>query len=81
MREFHARPLPSFSPETLPVIQSKAPTCPEPFKISHGSIAYQQKLKHKVSNIFIYRDGPDIISEYSKFQSWPSTARQNLYSQ
>ena len=49
MHEFHARPLPSFSPDCLPPVQPKEPTHPVPFKISTGSSTYQQKLQEKVT--------------------------------
>ncbi|XP_065676246.1 targeting protein for Xklp2 homolog isoform X2 [Hydra vulgaris] len=47
MHEFHARPLPSFSPDSLPPVQPKESTHPIPFKISTGSSSYQQKLQEK----------------------------------
>ncbi|XP_057292042.1 targeting protein for Xklp2-A-like [Hydractinia symbiolongicarpus] len=48
LHEFHARPLPSFSPEVLPAPATKPITEPQPFHISVGSTAYQQKLKQKL---------------------------------
>lgn len=44
MHEFHARPLPSFSPDQLPAVRTKESTLPEPFHISSGSMAYKQKF-------------------------------------
>jgi len=48
LREFEAQPVPSFSPEALPLVQRKSVTNPQPFAISKGSIQYQQKLKEKL---------------------------------
>lgn len=48
MHEFHAKPLPSFSPESLPQVSVKVPTQPQPFHISNGSNAYQEKYKNKL---------------------------------